>query len=470
LLIKKNYVLAISVFLLMVYIGIRAFTVDFTHDEAYSFHNVKHFWYVEAFCTANTHWLNSLAMKAAILLGLEHNWQLRWFSTISGWVFCIISFLWIQSLEKNYYKILAFALLLCNQFLIDYLGVARGYASGLMLESLSLFLFITNIKKENRLTGFFTLLCSGMSAIANYSFVYFFAAFAIVHFYTFYIKTKRPFLQNKWFYIDVLTCVAVSAFIVRAWIFIIKCSNDIGAGTRSICEVCASFIEGITYYQPLQLGSLAQAFLSVAIIIIVVIICAYGVFRYKIHQKEVFFYCSLFLSIILTILTINFVCFKVVLPFARSALFMYPLMCICAVYFIEALKFPLKKPIIILFSLLLAVNFFRTANFNRILDFTEVENTKTVFDYVDSIGVKNIAISHETYGVYCNYYQMTDKLKYKFQGEPLEKAHGIYGYDYLLLSPPYTLKPYSHDSIKLDTVKRFPVNDIVLLKVNHLKS
>lgn len=472
LLIKKNYILAIATCLVMVYIGIRAFTVDFTHDEAYSFHNVKHFWYAEAFCTGNTHWLNSLAMKAAILLGLEHNWQLRWFSVLSGWVFCIVSFLWIQSLEKDYHKLFAFSLLFGNQYVIDYLGVARGYAPGLMLESLSLFLFIINIKTLNRLTGFLALLCSGLSAISNYSFVYFFMAFAIVYFYTYYIKTKRPVFKDKGFYIDVLTCFAISAFIIRAWIFMRKCSYDdvLLAGTRSINLVSSSFLEGILYHQPLEPGNIVSTILSVCLITAIIIICAYGIFRYKIHRKEVFFYCSVLLTIILSGLFVNFKCFKIVLPFARSALFMYPLICICIIYFITTISFPLKKPVIILFSVLLLANFVRTANFNCILDFTEVENTKSVFDYTDRAGVSNIAISHEIYGVYRNYYQMTDNLKYHFEGEPLEKSNkGIRSFGYLLLSPLYTLKPYNHDSIKLDTIKQFPVNNIVLLKVNHIK-
>ena len=44
-------------------------SVDVTNDEAYSFYIMKDFWYVEALCTGNTHWLNSLGIDAAILSG-----------------------------------------------------------------------------------------------------------------------------------------------------------------------------------------------------------------------------------------------------------------------------------------------------------------------------------------------------------------------------------------------------------------
>jgi hypothetical protein len=463
--VKKNYGIALGVCFIILYVGIRSFNVDITHDEAYSFHNMKHFWYVEALCTANTHWLNSLAIKTALLFHLESNWQIRWFSILSAIVFFTISFLWISSFEKAYQKVFACSVLLFNPYVLDYFGLARGYASGLMFEALAMFLFVISLNKQNRLMAFAALFCAGLSTIANYSFVYFFAGFTIVYFYAIYFKQKSAFLKNKSFYIDTALCLAVSLFIIRAWIFIIKCSNDLGAGTDSITEACSSILEGLLY-QKLNLTNTAAIVTTCILIAFVTVICTYGIVRFKQHRNELYFYSCLIFSIVLFITTINFFCFKVVLPYARSALFMFPLVSINLICFItEVFKPSFKKLTMTALSILLLFNFFRMHNLTHTFDFSAQWGTKKVFNYLDSIGADRIAMSRETYGVYINYYQMTDRSKYRFKGDFILEAKDITAYNYFLLSPPYLTPPNGLDHLRFDTIKRFRDNNIILLKV-----
>ncbi|MGP8213964.1 MAG: hypothetical protein ACLQQ4_00230 [Bacteroidia bacterium] len=459
-----------AVCLLVIYIAIRTYSVDITNDEAYSFHNVKKFWYAEALCTANTHWLNSLAIKAALLFNSENNWQIRWFSTLSALVFYIIGFLWIQSLEKAYLKFFAFALLLLNPFVIDYFGLARGYASGLMFESIGMLLFLTNLENSKRPVAFAALLCSGLSAIANFSFVYFFAGFGIVYFFTYYLKPRTGFLKNRNFYIDALLTVAILSLIIRAWIFIIRCSNDTGAGTDVITDVSYSFMAALLY-RNFNIGNFFAITLSCIPILLIALMCVYGVFKYKKHKQKVFYYSSLILSIILTILCINFVCFKIVLPYGRSALFMFPLICIAITYFLDSiLASLLKKIILTAMGVALLFNFTRTINFTRTFDFIEQEDTKNVFNYVDSIGAKHIEVNRTLYGVYVNYYQLTDKMKYHFKADKFNPDSNLIHYDYLLFSPVCNVTPRYNKDVKLDTVKKFRRNNIVLIKINQLNS
>jgi hypothetical protein len=464
--VRKNYGIVLAVCFLILYIGIRSFTVDITHDEAYSFHNMKHFWYVEALCTANTHWLNSLAIKAALLLHLESNWQIRWFSVLSGMIFFAVSLSWISSLEKVYHKIFACSVLLFNAYVLDYFGLARGYASGLMFEALAVFLLVVSLNKQSRLMAFAALFCAGLSAIANYSFVYFFAGFAMVYFYSIYIKQKSAFLKNKNFYFDIVLCLAFSLFIIRAWIFIIKCSNDLGAGTNIITEACSSIIEGLLY-QKLVLSNLVSIILSCILIALVLVISSYGILKHKQHKNDLYFYSGLILSIALFILIINFFCFKIVLPYARSALFLFPITSVCLICFIkEAFTPAINRPLMASMSVLLIANFFLTHNLSHTFDFSAQWGTKNVFNYMDSIGVDRVAMSRETYGSYINYYQMTDNRKYKFKGDFILESKDLSSYNYLLLSPPYLIPPGRIDHLKLDTVRRFKNNNIILLKVN----
>ncbi len=465
--IHKNKPLAAGASLLIIYICIRSGTVDITHDEAWSFQIVKKFWHVEALCTGNTHWLNSIAMKIAIVLHCERTWQLRWFSTLSAITFCIVCFLWIRSLEKLHVRVFACLLLLFNPYVLGYLGMARGYSSGLMFESLSLYLLMINSEKHKRRLAFIALLSASLSAIANYSFIYFFAAFALVYFYKYYLKPadKFGFLKNKNFYLDLFLTLGTFAFIIRAFIFIIRCSADVvGAGTDNI-EIAARSIAESLLNRNINLGNAGSIILSCLLLLAIGIVCLYGLFKFKHHQNKAFFCSSLILSLIFMIISINYSVFKVVLPCSRSALFLFPIISVNLIYFLNQTSgFLLNKIAITALSLLLLFNFIRSANFTRTLDFSRQEETKKVFDYLDSIHANQVAVSWILFGVYKNYYQMTDHFKYRFKAETLNQESRLADFDYVLLSPPDSILTYKTEPLRIDTLKRFPKNNILLLK------
>lgn len=460
----KKYWPVIIVASLLTYITVRCFTVDITHDEAYSFRVMKHFWHVEALCTANTHWLNSLAIRIAILLHLESNWQIRWLSILSAIVFLTVGLLWLRSFDSIPLKIFVIALALCNPFVLDYFVLARGYASALMLEVLALFLFFAAIHKNSRSIALFALLCAALSAIANYSFAYFFVGFAMVHFGHYYKGKILQSLKSKNFYIDLLISLTTLLFVMRAWLFILNCSNDTGAGTRSITEACNSVFEGV-FYQRLSLNHMAMLILSGLLLGFIAVTCVYGLFKYSRHKNQVYFHNSLMLTITLFFITINYLFFNAMLPYARSALFLFPLLCINTVYFIVSIRTPMV--IYSCMDIVLLFCFFKSLNLTYTLDFKAQQNTRYVFNYLDSIGANHVAMNMETYGVYTNYYQQTDNMKYHFNSDYMGDIKSPIGYDYILLSPaPAALSPV-FNNIKTSIVKQFDGNGIVLLKVNN---
>lgn len=74
---KYNFLFLMAWIVMALYLILRTYFVDITDDEAWSYFNVKHFWWVETLCSGNTHWFNFLAIKASLLLGLEKAWHLR---------------------------------------------------------------------------------------------------------------------------------------------------------------------------------------------------------------------------------------------------------------------------------------------------------------------------------------------------------------------------------------------------------
>lgn len=410
----KPYFIILSCGLLFAYIATRCVMVDITHDEAYSFRVMKHFWYAEALCTANTHWLNSLAMKAAIISGWERNWQLRWFSMLSALLFLFAGGRWIMSIKGVHLKIFAFVLLLLNPYLTDYMGLARGYASGIMLETAALLLLFNSLNQMQDKMGRLGLLCAALSCIANYSFVYFFAGYAAVYFWQAYFKNGKPGWRKGWFYVDILISFGVLIFIFRALVFITRCSNDIvGAGTGSITEVARAFT-GSLIYRYADMPTYCLVAVTIVLGAGVLIICATGLGTRAKDGNSEYFCSSRILLITLLLIIGSHILPGAVYPYARSALFLFPLLCMNTVYFAARMK--INKYLLTLASLMLAINFVSAFNLSHTLDYKAQEDTKEAFDRIDAMQIKSVFLGRGTYGVYTNYYEQTGKLKYSFHG------------------------------------------------------
>ncbi len=460
---------------LFAYVVFRAILIDITHDESYSFYNVKHFWYAEALCTGNTHWLNSLAIKGAVSLGFETLGAIRWLSILSAFVFFSLVFIWIRSAKELHLKFFILTIFLFNPYILDYFSLARGYAPGLALQALSLFFFFRPNEKKEKYYLFLSLFFAGLSALANFSFIYFFMAFSWVYFFNRYFKFGFAFLKSKYFYRDALYSLLILALVIRAFIFVTKCSNDIvGAGSPSFKECFQVFSDGLIYLKfnvsPQILNTLS--YLTFGIIVASTV---YGLVQYKKHNNRIYFFTSLILSIILGLIFINNICFKVVFPYYRSAVFLFPTTAICFICFIKNVIKNEKSKGFVFYSvsISLIINLILSLNFKYSLDFHINASLKESFDFVAKFNPKKVGLSPELYGGFRNYYQMTMNNHYDFIGESintnLPKGVGknkniLKEYDYIILCPPYDLSYYQNNTITFKLEKIFIETGIVIMK------
>jgi hypothetical protein len=457
-------------------VGFRAGLVDMTHDEAWSFQIIKHFWYAEFLCTGNSHWLNSAALKISIWLGCENAFCLRWFSVLSFIITCGFGLWWIRSFASNSIKLLGFCLLFLNPYLLDYFGLARGYAGGIMFQCLALILFIKGLEKGKRSFLFTSLSCSALSTISNYSFVYFFMAFGIIYFYTIHFKNKKSFLKDKAFYFDLACCLFVAFIIIRAFIFIIRCSNDVvGAGEPSFFAMFDVFSDGLVYSK-LTLSKTTLNFISVLFFVSVAISSIYGIIKKHKHGNLLYFYISLMLSIMVFAMVFNYVFFHVVYPNYRSAQFLFVPVFMSVTYFISYTFsfYKIFKPIIYFICFLLILNFCLSMNFKYTFDYKEQADGKDCFDRVNELHPIRVGISPEIYGLFANYYQLTETKKYDFRGERIQTCrpkgisknkNELTGFDYLILFPPYDLSYYKNNSVKISAVYLSPITKTLILKI-----
>jgi hypothetical protein len=472
-----NTIFFFLVYALVVYIIARSLSLVITHDEAYSFYNVKHFWYVETLCTGNTHWFNFLAMKAAVLLGFEKIGQLRWFSLFSSGVFLTVGYFWIKSIKDIPTKVFAFSLALLNPYVIDYLSLARGYSAGLMFEVLGICCFCLAVKNKNRNVAFLSLFFAGMSAIANFNFFYFFVAFSMLYFYRYHISKGFVFWKSKPFYVDLLFTLGITGLVLKALRFITLCSNDIGAygGDDLVGSVFSGYIDTLIYRNfniasPLVNGMAYILFIGLTGAAI------YGIIKNKKHNNTWYTFSSSLFLIMLVLLVFNKWCFGILYPTYRTALLFYPLISLIVIGFMSSIirYKKIKTLILYMFSFILAGNFIMSCSFTKTFDYSEQRDSKSSFTYLESMGAKKVGIDPYLYGVFRNYYQQTEHLKFSFTGDCLNLftvSRPNYGnnkladFDYLVLYPPYNLSYYKNNEVKFQGMKYYIQTGTLVVKV-----
>ena len=474
---KSDILLLSSVTLVFLFVCIRAVCLDFTHDEAYSFLNIKQFWYAQFLCNANSHWLNSGAMKIASLLGAESQWALRWFSIVCSCGLLIMAFYFITSLPKASLKFFAFSVCCLNPFVLDYFVLARGYVSGMFFECMAFYFFIQCRRNYSAQKAFLALTSAGLAAIANFNFFYFFCAFSLVFFYENYFKNGYKFFKNKTFYWHGFIVIGFALLVLRALLFIKRCSNDLLLGTTNLFEgYFTSAIDSLFY---LNLGEKNSLLIIPAILMLVWLILsvAIGLFSGKKHQNQIYYYASLILVLFLGLQIINHVFAGVMYPYYRSALSLFPLICINLICFCNYIsqRNKLLNYIFLLTGILFASNFIKNVQFTHTFDFYHQSESKQCFDLVKKLGAKNVGMCHEHFGVFINYYQPSDDYKYPFKGSQLNtydeskdwvEKDLLHEMDFLILYPPYNLSYYKKRAVKFKAVKMYPITKTVVLKVN----
>lgn len=473
----SNTIFFFLVYAIMFYVVVRAVSMVMTHDEAYSFYNVKHFWWVETLCTGNTHWFNFLAMKTCVLFGLEKTSQLRWFTLLSSGVFLTTVYFWIKSFKDIPIKVFAFSVALLNPFLIDYLSLARGYSTALMFEVLSITFYYIASTSNKRNLSLFSLFLAGMAAIANFNFFYFFVAFSLLYFYRYYFRQGFNFLRNKLFYIESFFAFGIAALVIKALQFITTCSNDIGAygGEDLVNSIFVSFINTLVYKNYIVNHNLTLL-LAYSLFSLLVIFSGVGIWKFRKHKCLWYVFASGLFLLMIILMIFNKWALGVLYPTDRTLLMLYPIIAMVIVGFIHTTlqKHKLKLALLYVISFLLSFNFLMGVSVTKSFDYYEQADTKVCFEFLDSINAKKVGLDPKLFGVYRNYYQLTDKYAFKFLGESIntdcpngieQYTNKLKNYEYLVLFPPYNLSFYKNACIRLKGIKYYQRSGTLVARV-----
>lgn len=238
----KHFFFLISLIVFCVLL-VRAYFINVTHDEAYSFYLINENYVNALATTANTHILNSLFMKLFNFLGLNHWFFLRLHSVLSFLILAYYSFRFTSFFQSKLIKTALFCSLILNPFLLDYFSLARGYALSLAFFVgclYHIYLFQTKCSLQS-LRKFYLL--SVLCLLSNYT-----VLFPLVGIHVFlllsYKKENIKFILNKKVLPSFLLFSCVVLLSISNMLLIKYISNDLqyGADHSFVEESIASVL------------------------------------------------------------------------------------------------------------------------------------------------------------------------------------------------------------------------------------
>ncbi|MBC7865178.1 MAG: hypothetical protein IAF38_19545, partial [Bacteroidia bacterium] len=207
---------------------------------------------------------------------------------------------------------------------------------------------------------------------------------------------------------------------------------------------------------------------------LVIVSAFFGVFK-RMHSNFIYTTDSTILIVIFLLLIINKIAFNVLYPTYRTTLMFYPLFAIVITcFFSEIVKAKKIEHITLsVLTVVLIFNFCLSINFKSVFDYPQQSDAKECFDFLKSQNAKRVGIDPEVFGVFTNYYQLTNS-PYPFYGESIhtylpnsigKEENKLLEFDYIVVIPPYNLSYYKNNSVNLKKVKMFPNVHTVVLKV-----
>jgi hypothetical protein len=470
----QKIVAIISIASLLALVIYRAIVLQITNDEAYSFLLTDTC--LQSFSsrklmvgTANTHWLNSLAMFIQAKLLGNSVLVLRLHSIISFALFSAAIFK-ISELLKNFFPcfILCFAFLLCNAYLLDFFSLCRGYALAIALQAWAIFYIIKDYQKYPiRISVLLSL-----SIWANFSFILLPIALLIVHF----AQAIKFGLGNIVTQIKMWHLLILNIILAIPVLFYIKyVGHDLEEGQANglIADTFSVFIAR-SYNLPENSG-LAQ----IIAVISLAIIASRAIFFYRKASKGLqILWLALFSNLIL--LLVLFYALHSPYPYGRTAFsVVIPaliLVCEALLFFISKLsKFTqyLSATAIAASALF---HFISIKNINATNEWWMQQGLKECFAklyQLEGDNIKNIKLgmSIDHYGSFMNYYKhlqptihavnVFNYYRNPYSTMPPETDSALVQQDYLMMIGDY--KPYLDKIIP-------PSKRIVIARYGNMKT
>ena len=235
---------SILLFLLLVY---RAFTLDITHDEAYSFYLATTVNINQMATTANNHWLNTISIWVFTNLFQSYEVGIVRLQSIFAFIFYAWAIFRFQAVsEKLLWKALIFFTFLCNPFVLDFFSLARGYALSMSFQMCGFFFIFQALQNMNRKRLLLAFCSFTLATAANYTTFYIFLLLSVQYFLLFLLPGKKYKTLTS---IPSTVLIILTSLVSMANLFLIRYYGDLEFGEHNsfIRDSLGSLISNSTF-------------------------------------------------------------------------------------------------------------------------------------------------------------------------------------------------------------------------------
>lgn len=383
--------LIISIFLLS-YVGYRAYSLSFTHDESLSYTIIKgdQIWKD----TANNHQLNTDLMKVMSNISGDSELSLRFPNVLLFIVFLFFSFNLLKHSDNIWIMISGLILMVINPFVLDYFSLARGYGLSIGFMTASLYFLLKGNIKIDRFGSFikdlvFSMIFAGLAVRSNLSLINFYIALLIIFIGRFiYMRQKGAGLKRNEYLIFaciIVLCVIPVYFSIERLLWL-NSLNQLFFGTDNFDDTFNSVIISSLYNRE---NSPVVGYIKFTLLGLFISGFVYAIIKKKFFSR--FFTMILTISIIILGLYTEFFFFGGKFPKERTAIFFIPLFTIFFYYFSEdiimSLKGRKKTVIAVIFFIIIGTsvifNFSKSANLTYAYTWDYDANTKAVMKLLE---------------------------------------------------------------------------------------
>ncbi len=402
---KSDLVFLFTGTVIFIYIFVKASVSSFTHDESITYLQFvpSAIFDILTFKSSNTnsHILNTLMMKFSEQLLGASEVALRLPNLLLFLVYMAYSY----KLFKNSNQVLGvalFVLLVTNNAIVDFFGLARGYGLSFGFMLMSLYHFIQSFN-DNKLKNTILFHCAALLAVmSNFTLLDYYVALLLVYNILKLIEIRiilrkkfRFFNANKLHAIPLLISVIILYLPVSR--MIMNSSLDFGGKDGFYMDTVPYLI----YYAFYGIKLSPVFYLISKIIFTGIVIIPFVIIIQKvISRNETFFnrYKGLLVSTLLLIfisiaIVLQHVIFKADYPKLRFSLFLFPLFIIHFGFLLSYLDDVFTKkyvPVIVVFlSLLSGINFALKADLYKCSEWEYDMETKNMLLRLDEFHSKN---------------------------------------------------------------------------------
>lgn len=481
---KRFYILHLLVTLILwVFVWVHGFTIDMTHDEAYSYRLVKTNYFIAMFGTANNHWLNTFFMEIFNMVFGDEPGVLR-LQCILAFPFFAFAIYRLSTLIKGIPgQLIFYALVLFNPYILDFFSLARGYCLAMTFQAWSIVYFVKAAQTSFQFRAWLMVIIMNALAIAaNVSYFYTVAGMAglfvcqlavskFLHGNPINKSTSRLFLL----YVILMMVTIADLLFLKYY----GKTLYFGGETDLLESLFNSTWTGSLYGSSYSYLSPVFTYIS---FLLLVIICTWYTFRFW-QSKKIstgFILCMPFISIIVLNILFNLF-FKNPYLYGRTALQWYvPGILIICFAGGEYLSFP--KTFRFLGTAAGIVVFFVSAahlysNANKHLCYEWPLQTSSGQAVLDLYAQKpqQPFMGYSVAGVYSNYYSLLYDLKPEAQYLPEIGFHNtgtklqdaLLKSDYVISCFPATISCLQQLGLRYEVLKTYPPGDHKLIRIYH---